>query len=91
MKNMRGFLPTSMKLISLNYFLGTFIGGSGWTTLADEANDLLFVVKSSLKGDITYGPMSKARINMNSWISKNSTVEFRTAKHFNLGMNVILI
>ncbi|CAB3235009.1 unnamed protein product [Arctia plantaginis] len=65
-----------------------FVGGSGWTTLTDETNDLLVVVKSSLRGHIAYSPISQGDLKMNTIVSQNTTLEMWTSKHFNLGYGI---
>ncbi|CAH0604912.1 unnamed protein product [Chrysodeixis includens] len=68
--------------------LKTFIGGTGWSTLMDEENDLLLIVKTSLEGDFVYTPMSKPLGTTKSLALTLGKAAKMLHKNYNLGVGI---
>ncbi|PZC84664.1 hypothetical protein B5X24_HaOG204212 [Helicoverpa armigera] len=65
-----------------------FSGGTGWSTLVDEENDLLIIVKTSLTGDIVYVPASEPLNPVKSMMNKNKAVQKILGAYWNLGYGI---
>ncbi|XP_026724738.1 integrin alpha-9-like [Trichoplusia ni] len=68
--------------------LRSFIGGTGWSTLMDEENDLLLIVKTSLDGDFVHTPMSKPLGKTSSLVLTSMAVAKKLHRYFNLGIGI---
>ncbi|KAJ8722463.1 hypothetical protein PYW07_003643 [Mythimna separata] len=64
-----------------------FAGGTGWSTLIDEENDLLLIAKSSLNGDFSYVPASKPTTDVKSLADQDIYLKY-LPKYWNIGFGL---